>query len=117
MYVCLLARLDSIDTQCGFKLFSYGSAKRIAGRQRCNGFGFNVEQLFLARKLGFSITEIPVRWNHDSRTSVNLFNGLIAFAEVLQVCWKHMGQNGRIEEYDMRKDTSRRSTTSDPSMR
>ncbi len=85
-YVRLLTGLDIVDTQCGFKLFSYGSAKRIAGRQRCNGFGFNVEQFFLARKLGFSIAEIPVRWNHESRTSVNLFNGLTAFAEVLQVC-------------------------------
>ncbi|MDP6293369.1 MAG: glycosyltransferase family 2 protein, partial [Candidatus Woesearchaeota archaeon] len=42
------------DTQCGFKLFSQRAAKEIFSRSFIDGFGFDVEALFLARKLGFS---------------------------------------------------------------
>ena len=87
VYVGLLTGLTIADTQCGFKLFNHGAAKRVAAFQRVNGFGFDVEQLVIARKMGFSVVEIPVRWNHNSRTSVTLFSGLMAFVQVLQVCW------------------------------
>ena len=85
--VRLLTGLPIADTQCGFKLFSRQAAQQIAAKQRLAGFGFDVEQLFLARKLGFGITEIAVRWNNDAASSVTLRSGLKAFADVWRVKW------------------------------
>ena len=85
--VRLLTGLPIADTQCGFKLFSRKAAQQIAAKQRLAGFGFDVEQLYLARKLGFSIAEIAVRWNNDADSSVTLRSGLRAFADVWRVKW------------------------------
>ena len=85
--VRLLTGLPLADTQCGFKLFSRQAARQIAARQRLAGFGFDVEQLYLARKLGFRIAEVPVRWNNDADSSVTLLSGLRAFADVWRVKW------------------------------
>ena len=85
--VRLLTGLPIADTQCGFKLFSLQAARQIAARQRLTGFGFDVEQLYLARKLGFRIVEVAVRWNNDADSSVTLRSGLRAFADVWRVKW------------------------------
>ena len=50
------------DSQCGFKLFERSAAQRLFNAQTLNGFSFDVELLFLARKYGFRIAEVPVRW-------------------------------------------------------
>lgn len=59
------------DTQCGFKMFTAKAAEAIFRRQTRDGFSFDVEVLMLARRQGFSIIEIPVRWidNPASRVS------------------------------------------------
>lgn len=88
--VRLLTGLAIADTQCGFKLFSHRAAKQIAARQRTERFGFDVELLYLARKLGFTIAEVPVRWNNEANSSVTLTDGLQAFADVLRVKWYDM---------------------------
>ncbi len=60
------------DTQCGFKLFSRRAARSIFARQRLERFGFDVEVLYLARKLGFRAIEVPVRWSHSEGTKVRM---------------------------------------------
>lgn len=57
------------DTQCGFKAFRAEAAREVFRRVTLEGFAFDVEALFIARKLGYHITEVPVRWldSHDSR--------------------------------------------------
>jgi dolichyl-phosphate beta-glucosyltransferase len=51
------------DTQCGFKLFRRDIAKSIFDRQKIDGFGYDVEVLFLASKLfNAKIKEVPVTW-------------------------------------------------------
>jgi len=62
--VRLLAVPDIHDTQCGFKLFTRRAAREIFERCELDGFGYDVESLFLAKKLGFRVKEIPVRWRH-----------------------------------------------------
>ncbi len=59
------------DTQCGFKLFRMATTRRAFELQRIDGFGFDVELLFLIAKLGGKIVEVPVRWNHDPLTKVS----------------------------------------------
>ena len=57
------------DTQCGFKAFRAAAAREVFRRQTLEGFAFDVEVLFIARKLGYHIAEVPVLWrdSHDSR--------------------------------------------------
>lgn len=60
------------DTQCGFKMFRREAAAAIFSRQRSVGFAFDVEVLFIARRLGLSIAEIPVNWIAQPGSKVNL---------------------------------------------
>ncbi|GAB4457613.1 MAG: glycosyltransferase family 2 protein [Armatimonadaceae bacterium] len=60
-----LAAPGILDTQCGFKLFTRQSAQEIFRRCTLNGFSFDVESIFLARKLGYRVAEVPVRWEHQ----------------------------------------------------
>ena len=68
----LLTGLHFADTQCGFKLFRRDAAREICRRQRLERFGFDVEILYLAQKLGYQTVEVPVRWNHDAGTKVSM---------------------------------------------
>jgi glycosyltransferase involved in cell wall biosynthesis len=58
------------DTQCGFKAFRADTARAIFSRQRIDGFGFDVEVLYLARRLGFQIRVVPLRWEHKENSRV-----------------------------------------------
>jgi glycosyltransferase involved in cell wall biosynthesis len=78
------------DTQCGFKLFDARAAREIFSRQRLEGFGFDVEVLFLARRLGYTCLEIPVRWNDVAGTKVSLWRGLGAFGDLFAVRWNSL---------------------------
>ena len=75
------------DTQCGFKLFEAGAAREIFSRQRLDGFGFDVEVLFIARRLRYAAVEVPVRWNDAPGTTVSLWRGVMAFLDPLKVRW------------------------------
>jgi len=75
------------DTQCGFKLFEANAARQIFSRQRLDGFGFDVEALYIARSLGYSCLEVPVRWNNVAGTTVSLWRGIAAFLDPLKVRW------------------------------
>lgn len=60
------------DTQCGFKMFSYPVARYLFSRQTANGWSFDVELLFLARRAGCRIAEIPVNWTNIPGSKVHL---------------------------------------------
>jgi dolichyl-phosphate beta-glucosyltransferase len=61
------------DTQCGFKAFRLDVFRPILERAKTDGFGFDVEILFLARKANLRLREIPVRWNHYEGSKVSFF--------------------------------------------
>lgn len=76
------------DTQCGFKLFEARAAREIFPRQRLDGFGFDVEVLFIARQLGYRAVEVAVHWNDVPGTTVSLGRGAAAFlTDPLRVRW------------------------------
>jgi len=83
----IITGLPFQDTQCGFKLFEAAAGREIFGRQLLNGFGFDVEVLFIARRLGYRALEIPVRWNDVLGTKVSLWRGLQAFGDLAEVRW------------------------------
>lgn len=59
------------DSQCGFKLFRTDVARQVFGLARLDGFAFDVEILFLCRKLGIGVVEVPVRWRNDAASKVS----------------------------------------------
>jgi dolichyl-phosphate beta-glucosyltransferase len=60
------------DTQCGLKLFRESVGKELFSRQKLNGFAFDAEILYLARKKGFAIREIPINWINQEGSKVEL---------------------------------------------
>jgi dolichyl-phosphate beta-glucosyltransferase len=80
--------LNFADTQCGFKAFRREAAQQIFPLQRIERWGFDPEILFLARRLGFSVQEVPVVWAHSEGTRLNPFrDGIRMFGEVLRIRW------------------------------
>jgi glycosyltransferase involved in cell wall biosynthesis len=77
------------DTQCGFKLYHSEAARQIFSMQQLDGFGFDVEDLFIAKRLGYRILEVPVRWNDVAGTKVGMGSGLNAFLDLIRVRWFH----------------------------
>jgi dolichyl-phosphate beta-glucosyltransferase len=76
------------DTQCGFKAFRRERTRIIFEQQRVERFGFDPEILFLAKRNGLRVAEVPVRWSHDSATKVNVAaDGIRMFWELLWVRW------------------------------
>lgn len=60
------------DSQCGFKLFTRKAAKTIFSRQRIEGFGFDMELLFIARRHGLRVKEVPIIWRNSGESKVSL---------------------------------------------
>jgi dolichyl-phosphate beta-glucosyltransferase len=76
------------DTQCGFKLFRREVARDIFSRSIVSGFAFDVEILFIARLLGYRITEIPIRWQNDPNTKVKILrHGINMLADLFRIRW------------------------------
>jgi dolichyl-phosphate beta-glucosyltransferase len=87
LVIRLITGLPFHDTQCGFKLFEGGAAREIFRRQRVERFGFDVEVLFIARRLGYRTLEVPVRWNDVAGTKVMMLGALAAFLDPLKIRW------------------------------
>jgi glycosyltransferase involved in cell wall biosynthesis len=71
LIVRLATGLPYWDTQCGFKAFRLDVFRPILDRAKTDGFGFDVELLYLARKANLRMKEIPVRWNHVEGSKVS----------------------------------------------
>ena len=74
------------DTQCGFKGFTASAAKAIFSVVQSDRFGFDVEALYLARKHGFRIDELPVVVRYHGGSSVNrLSDGVRMFVDLVAI--------------------------------
>jgi len=73
------------DTQCGFKAFKRESAQVIFRLQRIERWGFDPEILFIARKLGYRIQEVPVTWGHDERSRMSYLKDGMKMLEEMAV--------------------------------
>lgn len=86
--VRLVLRLPIQDTQCGFKLFRRSRAVRVFTLQRIPGFGFDPEILYLARKAGLTLKEVPVTWSNDAATRVRFFrDAMTMLANLIEIRW------------------------------
>ena len=78
------------DTQCGFKLFTAKAGKEICKLQRLERFSFDVEMLFIARKKGCKISEVPIKWANDPETKVGAIKDSInMFKDLLIIRWNN----------------------------
>ncbi len=74
------------DTQCGFKGFTAKAAEDIFSKMKIEGFGFDLEIIYLANKLGFQISEVPVEWYNDERSTVNpIKDSITMFFDIFKV--------------------------------
>jgi dolichyl-phosphate beta-glucosyltransferase len=79
------------DTQCGFKAFNQRAVQAIFPLQKIERWGFDPEILFLARKFGFEVKEIPVVWGHSGGTRIHpLIDGSRMFMEMLHIRWNDL---------------------------
>jgi hypothetical protein len=82
--VRLTTGLPFADTQCGFKAFRMDVARPIIEQACIDGFGFDVELLYLARKAGLRLLERPVCWDHNEGSKVHIIrDSLRMFAEIV----------------------------------
>lgn len=78
------------DTQCGFKLFVGGVARKIARELTINGFCFDVEMLYLAKKKGYRIAEVGVVWQNSSQSKVQVIrSSLSMFIDLFKIKKRH----------------------------
>jgi len=75
------------DTQCGFKAFTAEAAERIFRLTKVPGWGFDVEALAIAKKLGYPIKEIPVVWVNDPNSRVQAVTYLKFLLETVKIRW------------------------------
>lgn len=88
--VQLLAVPGIKDTQCGFKIFTAEAADAVFSHCRVDGFAFDSEALFVARRLGFAIAEVPIRWSHKDGSKVSMVrDGLKMLLDLSQIRWMH----------------------------
>lgn len=86
------------DTQCGFKGFRAQAAKEIFSRGTINRWAFDVEVLVVAKKLGCSIKEVPVRWVNDKESKVRLSGMVKMLLEVGQIAVNNRRGKYRFEK-------------------
>jgi len=89
--------LRCTDTRAPLKVYRGSVADRLFPLLLLNGFGFDSELLFLARKLGYRTVEFPVRWESGDRTSVRVPRDAIrSIVELFQIRWNwRVGTYGR----------------------
>lgn len=75
------------DTQCGFKAYTAEAAEKIFSVSKVSTWGFDAETLALARKFGYRIKEIPVRWVNDMRSTVRFSGGLQFLRDIVKIRW------------------------------
>jgi glycosyltransferase involved in cell wall biosynthesis len=95
------------DTQCGFKAFRRPAAQVIFRLQRIERWGFDPEILFIARKLGYQIREVPVTWGHDERSRMSYLKDGMKMLEEMAVIRANSIAGRYDEDIAALKDTSK----------
>lgn len=76
------------DTQCGFKCFRDEVAETVFPLQRLDGMSFDAEVLYIARRKGFKIVEVPIDWYHDPDSRVRLVKDSLRMGfDLLSIRW------------------------------
>ena len=95
----LLVRLFAVpgihDTQCGFKLFRGDLARELFAQARIDRFAYDVEILFLARRRGIRIAEVPVLWFNSPESKVSILRDSVkTLIDLFRIRWLHRERRG-----------------------
>jgi dolichyl-phosphate beta-glucosyltransferase len=90
----VLVRLVAVpgirDTQCGFKLFRGNVARELFADACIDGFAYDMEILFLARRAGYAIAEVPVLWFNSPESKVSVVRHAVpTLWDLLRLRWLH----------------------------
>jgi len=85
------------DTQCGFKCFHAPIAEDLFHHQTLTGWSFDIELLYIARRRGYRIIEIPIPWYFNADTKLSPVRDALKMA--LDI-WS-IRQNARRGQYDL----------------
>lgn len=107
-FVRFFTGLPFHDTQCGFKAFLREPSHVVFEQQRIEGFGFDPEILFLAKRHGLHGVEVPVRWAHDPATKVHVLRDSVRmFGELVIIRWNALvGRYPRHEGHAARHEVT-----------
>jgi len=95
-FVRVLAVPGLQDTQCGFKCFRGAVAEDVFKRQTIMGWTFDVEILYIARRRGYKIIEVPIAWYYEANSKIRVWSDSIhMLADLLTI-----RRNGRRGLYD-----------------
>jgi dolichyl-phosphate beta-glucosyltransferase len=99
-FVRLVAVPGIHDTQCGFKLFRGDVARDLFSRAKIDRFAYDVEILYLARRQGLAIAEVPVLWFNSPESKVAVVRDSVRMLrDLLRIRWIHRnataGSTGR----------------------
>ena len=97
------------DTQCGFKCFRGPVAQEVFSRQTLTGWSFDVEVLFIARRRGYRIIEVPIPWYFNPESRVRLVQDSYHMAlDLFTIRWKglrgHYDGQGQEDHDDGQED-------------
>ena len=96
VFTRLLATPGIADTQCGFKVFNAGAATALFPRQTLDGFAFDAEILFLARKHNFTTAEVGIDWHYRAESKVRPFrDGWRTLRDLLLIRWRWLTRKYR----------------------
>jgi dolichyl-phosphate beta-glucosyltransferase len=104
LFVQALAVPGIHDTQCGFKCFRREAALAICQHMTTERFGFDVEMLYLARRWGYRVREVPVVWRNSPQSRVRVWRDSMSMLnELLRIRWNSVcGRYGRATQQTLK---------------
>ncbi len=79
------------DTQCGFKVFRTAIARKIFSMSTIKRFAFDAEIIFIAKKFGYSIKELPVVLQNPEKSHVRIFcDPINMFFSLIEIRWNDL---------------------------
>lgn len=79
------------DSQCGFKAYQAGVAKQLVRKQLTFGYAFDIEHLYLARKLGMKVRQVLVPWRHQDGSRIRLTGTVLQILrDLVRIRWTHI---------------------------
>jgi dolichyl-phosphate beta-glucosyltransferase len=91
-----LMREPTRDVYCGFKLWRGTAAQAVFSRQRVDGWVFDAESLAMARRLGFRIREVGIRWTNREASKLAIFETLVPAARELLAARRNVRRQPRV---------------------
>lgn len=87
------------DTQCGFKCFSAQAAERVFPLVTISGWTFDVEALFIARRMGYAIREVPIPWYYHANSKIKVGRDALQMgADLLKIRWNALRGRYHVEK-------------------